>query len=111
MGTFSESYLKQQSRKILSAIKHLHKNGLIHQDIKPKNVIVNPFKNGDLSLIYFGLARLYNKVCPSDRTFACTGGTLDYAPPEFAKDHGQRVWGPEIDVHCFGAMLFYVLWR
>lgn len=91
MGTFSKSffkYFKQQSRKIISALKYLHENGLIHQDIKPKNIIVNPLK-GDLSLIDFGLARPYNNDSPLDRTIAFTGGTSGYAPPEFAKD-GKR---------------------
>jgi len=69
---------------------------------------VNPLK-GDLSLIDFGLACPYNNDSPLDRTIAFTGGTSGYAPPEFAKD-GKKVWEPEIDVHCFGAMLFYMFY-
>ncbi len=105
MGTFSECYLKKQAMKILSALKHLHENGFIHQDIKPANVIVNPL-NGELTLIDFGMTRQYNKDRPRKKSFQCVGGTIGFAPPELHTE--QRVWGPEIDVHCLGALLYYM---
>lgn len=105
MGTFSECYLKKQAMKILLALKHLHENGFIHQDIKPANVIVNPL-NGDLTLIDFGMTRQYDKDRPWKKSFQCVGGTIGFAPPELHNE--QKVWGPEIDVHCLGALLYYM---
>lgn len=107
MGSFSESYIKEQAVKLLSAMKCLHDNGFVHQNIKPSNVLVNP-ANGDLTLINFGRARTYNKYAPWEHKFKCTQGTPGFSPPEF--DHRQRVWGPEVDVHCFAATIFYMFY-
>jgi serine/threonine protein kinase len=44
--------------QILEAMKCIHKNGFIHRDLKPDNIIMN--SNGDIQLIDFGYARKTN---------------------------------------------------
>lgn len=105
MGTFSEEFIQKQAVKLISVIECLHEKGFIHQDIKPSNVLFNP-ENGELSLIDFGMARPCNKDAPEERRIKCSGGTPEFAPPEY--EHCQRVWGPEIDVYCFAALIFYM---
>jgi serine/threonine protein kinase len=43
-------------RQILEALLHCHTKRLIHRDIKPQNILINPDKK-EVKLADFGLAR------------------------------------------------------
>ena len=66
------------ARELLDAVAHIHEVGILHRDIKPGNIIVEP--DGTAKLIDFGIA------LPADATaLTSTGlvlGTERYAAPE-----------------------------
>lgn len=68
----------QLARELLEALAHIHAAGILHRDVKPANVIVEP--SGTAKLIDFGIA------LPRDATaLTSTGlvlGTERYAAPE-----------------------------
>ena len=41
--------------QICSALKHAHKNGIVHRDIKPQNILVS--EDGTIKVADFGIAR------------------------------------------------------
>jgi serine/threonine-protein kinase len=64
--------------KVLRALAYLHKGGVVHGDVKPKNVIVESLaRGGDVVLCDLGLA----SVRPTERTRPL-GFTEGFAAPE-----------------------------
>jgi serine/threonine protein kinase len=84
--------------KLVKAVAALHRAGVIHRDIKPDNVILQP--NGGLKLIDLGVARLPNI---EDFPASNVPGTPSYMAPELIE--GQA--GDEkSDIFALGVTLF-----
>ena len=72
---FTEKQAKFIIANIIIALEFVHGNGVIHRDVRPENVVFD--KDGYLSLIDFGLARIWIKNNSAD-----TSGTPCYMAPE-----------------------------
>src|SRR5438874_1139774 len=69
---------------ITRALQHAHRNGLIHRDVKPNNILITP--DGRVKLADMGLARSVIED-DSETTQAGHGaGTPVYVAPEQARD-------------------------
>jgi len=80
---------------------HGQKSPVIHRDIKPQNVIVKD--DGQIGLIDFDIARVYNSESETDTQFF---GTREYAPPE---QYGFSQTDSRTDIYSFGILLRYML--
>ena len=94
---------------IAEAVAFAHGRGVIHRDLKPRNVLVDP--TGAPVLIDFGIARLL-RADPAQTIHvlgARVQGTLAYAAPE-ALDPASR---PDVraDIFALGAILYELLAR
>jgi len=90
--------------KLAGAMAMVHRRGVIHRDIKPRNILID--ESGEPRLIDFGLARLRHAW--SDRPDPTWGGTLAYMAPEQARREYDRI-GPRSDVFGLGAVLYFLL--
>lgn len=91
----------------LEALAHLHRNGIVHGDIKPDHYILA--EQDQPVLIDFGLASHVSQ----DREAAGIpsghiGGTPPYLAPE-VRDRRQHTPTPEADVYAFGMTMRAVL--
>jgi HAMP domain-containing protein/predicted Ser/Thr protein kinase len=92
-------------KQLARALEIAHEQGVIHRDIKPQNMVVEP--NGVLKVMDFGIARLASRKPESGVTQAGTIiGTPEYMAPEqlSGEDVDQRV-----DIYAAGCVLYECL--
>jgi RNA polymerase sigma factor (sigma-70 family) len=85
------------------ALEHAHERGIIHCDLKPANLLLDP--SGMVRVTDFGLARSLAEDTPGA---AEVEGTAPFMAPEQA----SRCWGPidhRTDVYGIGAVIFTLL--
>ncbi|HST18279.1 MAG TPA: protein kinase [Gaiellaceae bacterium] len=89
--------------QVARGLSFAHKNGLVHRDVKPQNVLLNG--DGQAKMTDFGIARSLDV----QRGMTETGtvlGTSDYIAPEQAQ--GGRV-DEQSDVYSLGVVLYELL--
>ena len=89
------------ARQILGALGFAHRNGIVHRDIKPHNVVVAP--DGRLKVTDFGIARAGASQMTETGSII---GTAQYLSPEQAK--GAPVT-PASDIYSVGIVLYEML--
>lgn len=99
---FTLSQVKCLMQQLLEGVDHLHRNKVIHRDLKTSNLLLN--NRGELKICDFGLARRFeNPSIPHTQTVV----TLWYRAPELLL--GSKHYSTAIDMWSVGCIMAELL--
>jgi serine/threonine protein kinase/WD40 repeat protein/tetratricopeptide (TPR) repeat protein len=104
-GPLPQREAVQLVRHVAEAVQYAHQHGVIHRDLKPRNILIG--RDGHPRVTDFGLA----KTLETESGLTVSGqilGTPGYMPPEQASGKLKDV-GPQADVYALGAVLYCLL--
>jgi serine/threonine-protein kinase len=79
------------AKQICRGLEVAHEEGIIHRDIKPQNIAVDP--SGTVKIMDFGIARLAQRTEPGATQAGMVVGTPEYMAPE-------QLMGDEVDARA-----------
>lgn len=88
-------------RDIADALDYIHRQGIIHRDIKSSNVLLDA--EGRCYLTDFGIARLTTDATQATST-GLVLGTVDYIAPELFEPHSKA--NQSSDLYSLGVLLY-----
>ncbi|MFQ5653141.1 MAG: protein kinase [Planctomycetota bacterium] len=109
-GPFDPEEALRILERVLEILDYAHSHGVVHQDIKPENILVTP--EGEVKLTDFGLGQTVDGesvlLSASLRTETpMVGGTLAYIAPEIRD--GEKGLDGRADLYSLGIVLFELL--
>lgn len=102
---FSEDEALDIAIQITDALAHAHQRGLIHRDVKPKNILLTP--EGVAKLTDLGLARATDDKEAAESEAGKAYGTPYYISPEQIR--GDVDIDFRSDIYSLGATLYHIV--
>ncbi|MHC4758263.1 MAG: serine/threonine protein kinase, partial [Planctomycetota bacterium] len=102
---FSEEESFEIVIQIAEALKHAHERGLIHRDIKPKNIMID--KEGVVKVADMGLARETADIETAKTEAGKAYGTPYYIAPEQIR--GEIDIDGRVDIYALGGTFYHMV--
>ncbi|WP_077598802.1 Stk1 family PASTA domain-containing Ser/Thr kinase [Olsenella urininfantis] len=97
-GALDCKKVAQIGSQIAQALSVAHRHDIIHRDVKPQNIMVQP--DGNIKVMDFGIARAKNSHLTTDNSVL---GTAHYVSPEQTQG---RPLGPTTDIYSLGVVMY-----
>lgn len=97
-GAINQRKIAEIGSQVCQALSVAHKQDIIHRDVKPQNIMVQP--DGNVKVMDFGIARAKNSTM--DKT-ASVLGTAHYISPEQAQGKDLT---PASDLYSLGVVMY-----
>ncbi|MCA9197135.1 MAG: serine/threonine protein kinase [Planctomycetales bacterium] len=103
-GPLSMAHAAHVIRQAAKALAYAHRQGLVHRDVKPGNILVTP--DGIVKVSDLGLAGYWDDT-ENDPRAGKIVGTADYLSPE--KILAPHTVSPVSDIYSLGCTLYYAV--
>lgn len=99
---FTPAQVVYIAMQIVKALAYSHRQGVVHRDIKPKNIMIN--RAGEIKIVDFGIAAVKNRENHGDTGYIL--GSPFYISPEQIR--GDTI-DHRIDIYATGVTLFHLV--
>ncbi|WP_239082462.1 serine/threonine protein kinase [Actinoplanes teichomyceticus] len=103
-GPLTSANLHSVAIGVATALTAIHGAGVIHRDLKPRNVLLAP---GSPKVIDFGIARAMTATSGNTRPDQMVGTVAYMAPERFNTDTDTPIITPAADVFAWGSVVTY----
>ena len=100
LGEYKPPVPEHLLHDILDGVDYLHHRGILHNDIKPDNILIN--KLGHARIIDFGLSSSYDSIYTG-----VIGGSEGFTAPEILRGEGYA--GASSDIYSLGLIIQLLL--
>ncbi len=104
-GPLDHTLAAEYIRQAADGLAHAHERNIVHCDIKPANLLVNP--QGVVKILDMGMARLVSSGVESGGADEQVLGTVDYMAPELAMQSPQV--DCRADIYSLGCTFYFLL--
>lgn len=114
IGSMGRQEVYRMLINIASALMYIHRNGLVHQDIKPANIFVDRDANNVIHYLLgdFGISSRIRSTLNKSNQTGNSGNLLTsaYAPPEkFSSHREERLPNPKGDIFSLGITAYELI--
>ncbi|KAL9592531.1 MAG: hypothetical protein Q9179_006627, partial [Wetmoreana sp. 5 TL-2023] len=100
-GKFEQSLVSSLTRQTLAGLAYLHREGVLHRDLKADNILLDV--DGTCKISDFGISKKTDNIYGNDITNNMQGSVF-WMAPEVIRSHGQG-YSAKVDIWSLGCVV------
>lgn len=100
-GKFEESVVSSLTRQTLSGLAYLHREGILHRDVKADNILLD--LDGTCKISDFGISKKTDNIYGNDKTNSMQGSVF-WMAPEVIRSQGEG-YSAKVDIWSLGCVV------
>ncbi|KAK2609721.1 hypothetical protein N8I77_003208 [Diaporthe amygdali] len=100
-GKFEESVVASLTRQTLSGLAYLHREGILHRDLKADNILLDV--DGTAKISDFGISKKTDNIYGNDKTNSMQGSVF-WMAPEVIRSQGEG-YSAKVDIWSLGCVV------
>lgn len=100
-GKFEESVVSSLTRQCLSGLAYLHREGILHRDLKADNILLD--LDGTCKISDFGISKKTDNIYGNDKTNSMQGSVF-WMAPEVIRSQGEG-YSAKVDIWSLGCVV------
>ncbi|GJC91555.1 STE/STE11/BCK1 protein kinase [Colletotrichum higginsianum] len=100
-GKFEESVVSSLTRQMLSGLAYLHREGILHRDLKADNILLD--LDGTCKISDFGISKKTDNIYGNDKSNSMQGSVF-WMAPEVIRSEGKG-YSAKVDIWSLGCVV------
>lgn len=100
-GKFEESVVSSLTQQTLSGLAYLHREGILHRDLKADNILLDV--DGTCKISDFGISKKTDNIYGNDKTNSMQGSVF-WMAPEVIRSQGEG-YSAKVDIWSLGCVV------